>query len=206
MDLRTSIFILVGYLSGSVLYASIFANLFKTENLIEISPDHNPGAANAFRYGGFWCGLLTLVCDLLKGFLPVFLYRAYVGLEASDGISFALVMAAPVIGHAFPVFFHFQGGKGIAASFGCLLGLLPIWQPLVLLAAFFIFFSVALRITSHYHRTRITYLCSLISVIFLVGNPAICGGFLIISATVIFRLFISKENKEQMRVKLLWMR
>ncbi len=112
-------------------------------------------------------------------------------------------MAAPVIGHAFPVFFRFQGGKGIAVSFGCLL---PIWQPLALFAAFFIFFSVALRITSHYHRTLITYLCSLISVFFLVGNPAIWGVFLMISAAVIFRLLISRENKEQMRVKVLWMR
>ncbi len=171
-----------------------------------MSPDHNPGTANAFRYGGFWCGFLTLVCDLLKGFLPVFLYMAYIGLEPHYGLSFAPVMAAPVIGHAFPVFFRFQGGKGIAVSFGCLLGLLPIWQPLALLAAFFIFFSVALRITSHYHRTLITYLCSLISVFFIVGNPAIWGGFLMISAAVIFRLLISRENKEQMRVRLLWMR
>ncbi len=171
-----------------------------------MSPDHNPGTANAFRYGGFWCGLLTLVCDLLKGFLPVFLYMAYIGLEPTDGLSFALMMATPVIGHAFPVFFRFQGGKGIAVSFGCLLGLLPIWQPLALLAAFFIFFSVALRITSHYHRTLVTYLCALISMFFIVGNPAIWGGFLMISAAVIFRLLISRENKEQMRVKVLWMR
>ncbi len=206
MVLRTGFFILAGYLSGSVLYASVFAKLFKIENFIEMSPDHNPGTANAFRYGGFWCGLLTLVCDLLKGFLPVFLYTPCTGLEHPDGLSFALVMSAPVIGHAFPVFFRFQGGKGIAVSFGCLFGLLPIWQPLALLAAFFIFFSVVFRITSHYHRTRITYLCSLISVFFMVGDPAIWGGFLIISTAVIFRLFISRENKKQMRVKVLWMR
>ncbi len=206
MVLRTIIFILAGYLSGSVLYASVFAKLFKIENFTEMSPDHNPGTANAFRYGGFWCGLLTLVCDLLKGFLPVFLYMSYIGLELPGGLSFALVMAAPVIGHAFPMFFRFQGGKGIAVSFGCLFGLLPIWQPLALLAAFFILFSVVFRITSHYHRTLITYLCSLVSVFFIEDNPAIWGGFLIISAAVIVRLLISRENKEHMRVKLLWMR
>ncbi len=52
MVLRTSIFILAGYLSGSVLYASVFAKLFKIENFAEMSPDHNPGTANAFCYGG----------------------------------------------------------------------------------------------------------------------------------------------------------
>lgn len=72
--------------------------------------------------------------------------------------------------------------------------------------ALMIFFSVALRITSHYHRTLVTYLCALISMFFIVGNPAIWSGFLMISAAVIFRLLISRENKEQMRVKVLWMR
>lgn len=201
--IRDIVFILAGYLSGSVLYARVFARLFKIENFTEISPDHNPGAANAFHYGGFRCGVLTLVCDLLKGFLPVFLYMK---LRPEAGLSLCLVMAAPVIGHAFPVFFHFQGGKGIAASFGCLLGLLPVWQPLALLAVFFIFFSVALRITSHYHRTFITYLCTLVSLFLLTDNRAIAVGFLLISAAVIFKLLTSKEDKEQMEVKLLWTR
>lgn len=204
--MRISIFVLAGYLSGSVLYARVFAKLFKIENFTEMSPDHNPGTANAFRYGGFWCGLLTLVCDFLKGFLPVFLYMTYIRPGAPDGLSFSLVMAAPVIGHVFPVFCRFQGGKGIAVTFGCLVGLLPIWQPLALLAVYFIFFSVVFRISSHYHRTLITYLCSLISVFFTAGTPAIWVGFLIISAAVIFRLLISKEDKEHMEVKLLWMR
>lgn len=197
-------FILAGYLAGSVLYARVFARLFKIENFTEVSPDHNPGTANAFRYGGFRCGVLTLVCDLLKGFLPVFLYMKYIRPEA--GLFLCLVMAAPVIGHAFPVFFHFQGGKGIAASFGCLLGLLPVWQPLALLALFFIFFSVIFRITSHYHRTFITYLCTLVSLFLLKGSRAIAVGFLLISSAVIFKLLTSKEDKEQMEVKLLWTR
>ncbi len=202
--MRDIFFILTGYLSGSVLYARVFARLFKIENFTEISPDHNPGTANAFHYGGFRCGALTLVCDLLKGFLPVFLYGKYIGPEA--GLSLSLVMAAPVIGHAFPVFFHFQGGKGIAASFGCLLGLLPVWQPVVLLAVFFIFFSVALRITSHYHRTLTAYLCTLVSLFFLADSRATVFGFLLISSAVIFKLLTSKEDKEQMEVKLLWTR
>ena len=67
-------FILLGYLSGSVLYARVFARLFGKEEMIENSRDRNPGTANAFMYGGFWCGLLTLICDIGKAFIPVFLF------------------------------------------------------------------------------------------------------------------------------------
>ena len=62
--------------------------------------------------------------DLLKGFIPVFLFAS----THEEGIFFmpgALVLAAPVLGHAFPLFHRFRGGKGIAVSFGCLLGPMP---------------------------------------------------------------------------------
>ena len=115
-------------------------------------------------------------------------------------------MAAPVIGHAFPVFYGFQGGKGIAVTFGCLLGLLPIWQPLMTLAIYFIFFSVVLRITPHYYRTLAAYICSFVTMIFTIESIIIRTGFMIISSVVILRLLISKENKERIEVKLMWMR
>ncbi len=203
--LQTLIFLLAGYLSGNVLYARVFARLFRKGDIVEMSRDHNPGAANAFRYGGFWCGVLTLVCDLLKGFLPVFFYG--VCAEADPGgLSLALVMAAPVVGHAFPICSRFQGGKAIAVSFGSLLGLLPVWKPVVLLAMFFIFFSVVLRITPHYQRTLLTYLCTAISMFFVAEKGAIGVGFLMISGVVFIKMLKSKEEKEQMEVQLLWMR
>ncbi len=202
--LKTLFFVLAGYLSGNVLYAQVFARLLHKGDVVKMSRDHNPGAANAFRYGGFWCGVLTLVCDLLKGFLPVFFY----GVAEADpgGLSLALVMTAPVIGHAFPICSHFQGGKAIAVSFGSLLGLLPVWKPVMLLAMFFIFFSVVLRITPHYQRTLLTYLCTAISMFFVAEERAIGVGFLMISSVVFIKMLQSKEEKEQMEVQLLWMR
>mgnify|MGYP002800101884 FL=1 len=148
--MRTILYALVGYLSGSVLYAQIFARLFHKPDLIERSNDHNPGTANAFQYGGFWCGVLTLVCDLLKGFIPVF---AFLAGPRPDPIACALVLAAPVIGHAFPVFYRFQGGKGIAVTFGCLAGLYPVLQPLLASAFCFLFFSLIVKISPHFYRT-----------------------------------------------------
>lgn len=200
--LKVALFILAGYLSGSVLYAQIFAKLFGNKNLMEISSDNNPGTANAFRYGGFWCGVLTLICDLLKGFLPVYLF-----MTSTRPIphGYALVMAAPVIGHTFSVFYHFRGGKGIAVTFGCLLGLFPIWSPLAILAFYFIVFSVVVKISPNYYRTLAAYLCSLVSMVFVVNQVEICTGFLFISFAVLFRLLTSKEKKEQLEVKCLWM-
>lgn len=199
--MNAAIFILAGYLSGSVLYAQVFSSLFCNKNLMEISSDNNPGTANAFHYCGFWCGTLTLLCDLLKGFLPVYLFMA-----GTRQVSYAcaLVMAAPVIGHTFPVFYHFHGGKGIAVTFGCLLGLFPTWKPLAILAFYFIAFSLVLKISPHYYRTIAAYLCSLASMAFVIDSVEICRGFLLISLAVLFRLLTSKEKRGQLEVKWLW--
>ena len=72
---RTLCYVIIGYLSGSILYARVFEKLFHKENMIEGSKDRNPGTANAFMRGGFWCGVLTLCCDMGKGFIPVFFYH-----------------------------------------------------------------------------------------------------------------------------------
>jgi len=134
------VFTLIGYFSGSILYAPLFGKLLKGRDILEESRDQNPGTANAFMYGGFLCGILTLCCDLVKGFFPVYLYLR-IG-NRPIGAELAMVLAAPVVGHIFPVFFGFRGGKGIATSFGSLLGLLPETVPVLLLAGTFLFFYV----------------------------------------------------------------
>ena len=93
---------LFGYICGSILFARVAAALFHQDREYEKSEDGNPGTVNAFRYGGFWCGLITLCGDLLKGFIPVFLFAS----THEEEIFFmpgALVLAAPVLGHAFPL-------------------------------------------------------------------------------------------------------
>ena len=67
-------YMILGYLSGSVLYARVFSQMLGKDHIYERSRDRNPGTANAFTYGGFWCGLGTLLGDLLKGAVPVWLY------------------------------------------------------------------------------------------------------------------------------------
>lgn len=203
--IRNIFFIVGGYFSGSILFAKVAAKLFQKPAILQNSKDGNPGTANAFRYGGFWCGIITLLGDLLKGAIPVYLYQKFGGSFSSVPALAALVLIAPVLGHAFPIFYRFQGGKGIAVTFGCLLGLLPNYIPLVVFAGAFILFSTVLRIAPHFHRTLITYLFTSIGLFVWGCERSILIGFLIITLTVCLRLHMSKEEKEKMTVKLLWM-
>lgn len=197
-------FIVIGYLSGSILFARIFGFLLMRKDIINESRDKNPGTANAFMQGGFWCGAFTLVFDMLKGFMPVFLYMHSSQSMQPASFWLALVLAAPVLGHIYPVFYHFKGGKGIATTFGCLLGLYPGMEPALILAFFFIFFSLVLRVTPHYDRTIWTYLAALFTMKILEINMVIVAGFLLITAGVFIRLYTSKEEREKRRVRLLW--
>lgn len=122
----TLLFIAFGYFSGSVLFAKVTSKVFHKPAILQDSKDGNPGTANAFQYGGFWCGTITLFGDLLKGAIPVYLYQKSGGNFIDMPALAALVLIAPVLGHAFPAFYRFRGGKGIAVTFGCLLGLLQI--------------------------------------------------------------------------------
>lgn len=196
-------FIALGYLSGSVLFARLAVWLFGKPELLEKSPDGNPGTANAFTYGGFWCGLFVLVGDLAKGFAPVWCW-VHSGVEAPGPVWATLVLAAPVVGHAFPIFFRFQGGKGIAVTFGCLLGLVPNWAPALTLALVFLFFSLVVRIGPHFYRTAVTYLCAVICL--RREEPGIIWGFCLMAAVVLLRLHMSREVRSKPEVKLPWMR
>lgn len=198
------LFIIGGYLSGSVLYARVFSALFRCGDIAAASPDKNPGTANAFTYGGFACGALTLVFDLAKGFVPVFLFQTLNPVPQYPA-ALAFVLSAPVLGHAFPVFFRFHGGKAIAVSFGCLLGLYPRLSALLVLACVFVFFSLILQISPNYYRTFLSYVLSSIILLFLRLHPAIVLGFIIISSIVILKLALSAEEREKCKVKLLWM-
>ncbi len=203
-------FVILGYLSGSILFAQIWARVIHKADIIEKAKDHNPGASNAFTYGGFWCGFLTLICDILKGAIPIRLFLTfgtYSDVTPCTDIAFAFILAAPVIGHAFSIFNNFNGGKGIATTFGSLLGLIPVYQPIFFIAISFIFFSLILKISPHLYRTAISYLAALVAMSIFglrTGMVALPIGFAIITVAVMFRLHKSPEEREEIEVSLAW--
>ncbi|MBN2704671.1 MAG: glycerol-3-phosphate 1-O-acyltransferase PlsY [Pontiellaceae bacterium] len=82
----------------------------------------NIGATNVFRVVGKGWGVFTFVLDALKGFIPAYVFPRLVCLDPEWGVLFGIVA---ILGHTFPVFLKFKGGKGVATSAGMLLGVAP---------------------------------------------------------------------------------
>jgi acyl phosphate:glycerol-3-phosphate acyltransferase len=110
------------YLIGSLSFAVIVSKLFGLSDPRTYG-SKNPGATNVLRSGSKKAAIITLILDALKGFVPVLLVQLF-GKEfgLGDG-TLALVALAAFLGHVFPVFFKFQGGKGVATAAGVLFGI-----------------------------------------------------------------------------------
>jgi len=109
---------LLWYLLGSLSSAIIICHLMGLPDPRD-SGSGNPGATNVLRFGNKLAAALTLAGDLIKGLLPVLLAR---WLDA-DVVIIATTAAAAFLGHLFPLFFGFKGGKGVATAFGVYLAL-----------------------------------------------------------------------------------
>jgi len=108
----------VAYLLGSVSSAIVVARLFGLKDPRQVGSG-NPGATNILRYGGKKAAILTLLGDMLKGVVPVLIAHVL----STDSVILALTMFAVFLGHVFPVFHGFKGGKGVATAFGALVAL-----------------------------------------------------------------------------------
>jgi glycerol-3-phosphate acyltransferase PlsY len=128
--------ILASYLIGAVPFGLLFTKYFSGIDVRTIGSG-NIGATNVLRASGKKAAIFTLLADGLKGFLPVLIVKSLF----NDDLTTALAGAATVLGHIFPIYLKFKGGKGVATSFGVILAVAPligfacliIW----LLAAFF---------------------------------------------------------------------
>ena len=176
-----------GFLSGSVLYSRILPLLLTGKDVSAESDDRNPGAANAFMACGPAVGALCLLLDIGKGLLPVLLSRRF--LDPAEPL-FALILLAPVLGHAVAPFNRFRGGKCIATSFGVLLGILPQCLAVVALAILYIFFSTVIRVRPHRRRSILVYAlfaAVMTPLLLYAGKLSYALGCVGIAATVIWR-------------------
>ncbi len=127
----------LAYLLGSVNCAIITCQLLNLPDPRN-QGSNNPGATNVMRIGGKKAAIVTLLGDMLKGLIPVLLAK---GLGASTVVVAGVCLAA-FIGHIFPVYFGFKGGKGVATSFGVLLGL-NVWIGILTLATWVTVFKLS---------------------------------------------------------------
>lgn len=107
----------VAYLFGSLSSAVIVSRAFGLPDPRE-QGSKNPGATNVLRLGGRKAAILTLLGDTAKGLVPLLIARAWGAGDEALG----LIGLAAFVGHLFPVFFRFRGGKGVATALGVLLG------------------------------------------------------------------------------------
>ncbi|WP_310567328.1 glycerol-3-phosphate 1-O-acyltransferase PlsY [Hydrogenophaga sp.] len=126
----------VAYLIGSLSFAVVVSRAMGLSDPRTYG-SKNPGATNVLRSGSKKAAILTLLLDALKGWLPVFLVKGWgEAFGLGDG-TVALVGLAAFLGHLWPVFFHFVGGKGVATAAGVIVGFEP-WLGLAALATWVI--------------------------------------------------------------------
>ena len=113
---------IAGYLMGSLSFAVIVSRVMGLSDPRTFG-SKNPGATNVLRSGNKAAAILTLLLDAAKGWLPVVLVNWYGSAYGLGEGTMALVGLAAFLGHVFPVFFRFAGGKGVATALGVLLGL-----------------------------------------------------------------------------------
>jgi glycerol-3-phosphate acyltransferase PlsY len=139
--------VLAAYLIGSLSFAVIISRGMGLEDPRTYGSG-NPGATNVLRSGNRSAAVLTLAFDALKGYVPVLLALVYGPLFGLGELAVSLVGLAAFLGHLWPVFFGFKGGKGVATAAGVLLALNP-WLGAatlltwVIIAAFFRYSSLA---------------------------------------------------------------
>lgn len=174
--------LLVAYLLGSLSFAIIVSKFMKMDDPRNYG-SNNAGATNVMRSGNKKAAAFTLLGDLLKGLIVVlvarFLMRGIDGGDAIVGICGVLA----VIGHIFPIFFKFKGGKGVATAIGVLLGFSPVLALLVVVSWFVVFKFTRVSSLSAILATFLSPLYAYV----LFQNTSYFGATLMIAVIVIFK-------------------
>lgn len=134
--------IIAGYLIGNINFARIFSWMFAKKDITTVG-SKNPGTMNMLRTRGFGEALLTLLMEAVKSGAPAlacyFLFKTY--FPGYEDLAYFLSAIGAVIGHCFPVFYKFKGGKGVACTFGMFLFHPNCWWvSLVMFAICFLLF------------------------------------------------------------------
>lgn len=183
--------VLAGYLVGSLSFAVIVSHFMGLSDPRTFG-SKNPGATNVLRSGSKAAAILTLLLDAAKGWLPVVLVKWFGPAYGLGDGTLALVGLAAFLGHVFPVFFRFAGGKGVATALGVLLGFSG-WLGLAT-ALVWLLMAVVFRYSSLASITA----ALLVPVVYVLGD----GGLWVMSKSValsvavmsLFLLYRHAEN------------
>lgn len=183
MNLSTfnALVILGAYLIGSVSFAVLVSKVMRLPDPHSYGSG-NPGATNVLRTGNKLAAILTLIGDAAKGYVAVVLARVLIGVEIDSWVLPA-VAAAAFVGHLFPVFHRFKGGKGVATALGILLAIdwvlgLTTLSTWLIVAVFLRYSSLAALVSAAFAP---------IYFIFLFGIQPMAIAIAVMSALLIWR-------------------
>ena len=167
-----------GYLAGSVSSAILVAKALGLADP-RSAGSGNPGATNMLRLSGKKAAALTLAGDVLKGFIPVFAAK----LLGVSELALMLTALAAFLGHLYPVFFHFKGGKGVATALGVLLA--AYWQIGLFTCVVWLLTATLLRISSLSALTA--FLLTPVFVLVFFNRPAVLSVVTLITVMIFWR-------------------
>lgn len=168
----------LAYLVGSISSAILIARIFGMTDPRAVGSG-NPGATNILRQGNTTAALLTLLGDVLKGVVPVVIAR----LLTADPVILALTGAGAFLGHVFPAFFGFRGGKGVATGLGVYFGLS--WAAGLSLVACWLLVAVVCRYSSL--AAIVTAALSPLVAAYWLPHPALIVMALVLAAVLLWR-------------------
>jgi len=195
--MSTLIFVIAAYLIGSISFAVVMSRLFGLSDPRTYG-SKNPGATNVLRSGNKKAAIATLIGDAVKGWFAVWLAIRLAPQYGVEEFGIALVALAVFLGHLYPIFFKFVGGKGVATALGVLFGI-SVWLGLGTLVTWLV---VA-------YGFRYSSLAALIAAVFapffyglMEGVDALFVAVVVMSALLIWRhsknisnLLAGKESK-----------
>lgn len=170
--------IVIAYLFGSISSAIIVCKMMGLPDP-RTQGSRNPGATNVLRIGGKKAAIITLAGDVLKGFIPVFFVK-WMGLSP---LIISFTMIAAFIGHLYPIFFRFEGGKGVATALGGLLALS--WQTALCWLAIWITVALVLRYAAV--ASIAASVLAPVLVFYFTGNWTYVDATIIMALLVIYR-------------------
>ncbi len=188
MDMILGIILVVlGYLCGSLASAVIVCRIMKLPDPRK-EGSGNPGATNVLRLGGKKAAALTLAGDVLKGAIPVLLAH----LLSDSPVVLASTAVAAIVGHMYPVFFQFKGGKGVATTFGAVAAL--VYPVALFMGAVWVLTAMATRYASL--ASLAAAVAAPIFVLVFIQEPATFVALVIIAALLVYR---HRENIQRLR-------
>lgn len=193
----TLIFTIVAYLIGSISFAVVMSRAFGISDPRTYG-SKNPGATNVLRSGNKKAAIATLIGDAAKGWFAVWLALRLADRFGVDDTGIALVAIAVFIGHLWPVFFKFVGGKGVATALGVLIGI----HPLLGLAVLVTWLLVAYLSRYSSLAALVAAVCAPVYYGIALGADAILAAIVVMSALLLWRhagnisnLLAGKESK-----------